>query len=154
MSTYCDTGVLVKSYIFETNSPEAVALLDASGLPLPCSHFHEIEVPNAIRLKRFRKEITPEQESRALRAFQSDRETGRLARPDYDLGDVFLRAATLSAKHSSVLGTRSLDLLHVAAALEAGCEAFVSFDERQRKAAAKEGLEVLPRKSSSIRSIT
>lgn len=154
MSTYCDTGVLVKSYIFESNSPEAVALLETAGTPLLCSHFHEIEIPNAIRLKRFRREITPEQESRALRAFQSDWETGHLARPDYDLADVFLRAATLSAKHSGVLGTRSLDLLHVAAALEAGCEMFVSFDERQRKAAVKEGLKVLPRKSDSVRSMT
>jgi predicted nucleic acid-binding protein len=151
MSTYCDTGVLVKSYIFESNSPEAVALLEAAGASLLCSHFHEIEIPNAIRLKRFRKEITPEQESRALRAFQSDLESGHLTRPDYHLADVFLRAGALSARHSGMLGTRSLDLLHVAAAIESGCETLVSFDERQRQAAAKEGIEVIPQKSSSVR---
>jgi predicted nucleic acid-binding protein len=50
-----------------------------------------------------------------------------------------------------MLGTRSLDLLHVAAAIESGCETLVSFDERQRQAAAKEGIEVIPQKSSSVR---
>ena len=42
------------------------------------------------------------------------------------------------------IGTRSLDLMHVAAAmiLEAGL--FLSFDERQRKAAEAEGLRTEP----------
>jgi len=48
---------------------------------------------------------------------------------DYDRGD---------------LGTRSLDLLHVAAALEARCTTFASFDESQRKCAALARLKVIP----------
>ena len=42
------------------------------------------------------------------------------------------------------LGTRSLDLLHVAAALVLDTKVFFSFDDRQRKAAASEGLKVKP----------
>jgi len=42
------------------------------------------------------------------------------------------------------LGTRSLDLMHAAAALLLGSETFLSFDERQRKAAKSEGLKVKP----------
>ena len=41
-------------------------------------------------------------------------------------------------------GTRSLDLLHVAAAWLIEAKTFFSFDERQRQAAAGEGLEVKP----------
>lgn len=145
MNAYCDTGVIVKSFILETNSAEAIALLDAAGSPLPFSHFHEVEIPNAIRLKRFRGEITSEQEALALRAFQSDVDSRRLARPGYDLAAVFHRAAALSAKYSATLGTRSMDILHVAAALEAGCKEFISFDERQRRLADREKFKVFPR---------
>jgi predicted nucleic acid-binding protein len=146
MNAYADSGLIVKSYVDEENSAEADALLAEVGTPLAYSHFHSLEIPNAIHLKRFRKEITPGQEAAAIRAFQGDIETGRLQRPDYDLGAVFRRAETLSARHSGSLGTRSMDLLHVATALEAGCAKFISFDKRQRKIAAKEGLRVIPRK--------
>jgi len=50
----------------------------------------------------------------------------------------------LSTRHTPTLGTRTLDLLHVAAALELGCTDFLSFDNRQRQAAQAEGLNVLP----------
>jgi predicted nucleic acid-binding protein len=62
----------------------------------------------------------------------------------YDLAAVFMRAERLSAKYSAEIGTRSLDLWHVAAAIEAGCETFVSYDNRQRKAAELSGLHILP----------
>jgi len=144
--TYIDTGILVKGYVKEVNSLEAIAILETAGTPLLFSHIHELEIPNAIRLKRFRGEITKDEEAAAIRDFREDIKTGRLERPDYDLAEVFRRAEKLSAKHSGDLGTRSLDLLHVAAALEADCTAFASFDERQRKCAAFSGLKVTPAK--------
>jgi len=144
MGTYIDTALLVKSFVLEPDSAAAVETIEASGEPLAFSHLHEIEIPNAIRLKRFRGEITRAQEATALRAFEADVAKGRFARPAYDLGSVFTRAAQLSARYSGDLGTRSLDLLHVAAALEAGCTVFASSDERQRQAAALAGLKVIP----------
>jgi predicted nucleic acid-binding protein len=146
MNAYADTGLIVKSYVDEENSAKADAILAEAGTPLAFSHFHAVEIPNAIHLKRFRREITPDQEAAAIRAFQGDIDAGRLQRPDYDLGVVFRRAEALSARYSGSLGTRSMDLLHVATALEAGCAKVISFDERQRKIAAKEGLRVIPRK--------
>jgi len=143
-AAYVDSGLFVKSYIEEPNSKEAETLLRGLGTPFAFSHLHEIEIPNAIRLKRFRGEITRAQETAALRAFAADVDAGRFARPAYDLGAVFIRAEQLSARHSGDIGTRSLDLLHVAAALEAGCTAFASYDERQRKAASLSGLKVIP----------
>ena len=50
--------------------------------------------------------------------------------------------AALSDCYTPRLATRSLDLLHVAAATLLGAKVFYSFDERQRKAAAGEGLKV------------
>lgn len=142
--TYVDSGVFVKTYIEEPNSKEADKILCTIGTPLVFSHFHEIEIPNAIRLKRFRGEITRPQETAALRAYHRDLDSGRLARPEYDLGAVFIQAEKLSSKHSGDIGTRSLDLLHVAAAIESRCASFASFDARQRKCAALAGLKLIP----------
>ena len=141
---YADTGVMVKGYVLEADSEAAVRILDSLGDHLLYSHLHSIEIPNAIRLKRFRGEITKSQENAANRAFLSDIESGVLTPCEYDLGEVFLLAERLSAKHSAILGSRSLDLLHVAAAIEAGATHFASLDARQRKVAGLNGLKLLP----------
>lgn len=146
MSVYIDTGLFVKSYVFEADSPEAIAIIEAAGDPLLFSHLHGVEIPNAIRLKRFRGEISKSQEAAAIRVFRSDVDAGRLVRPDYDLAGVFLRAEQLSARHSADCGSRSLDVWHVAAALECGCTELASFDERQRKIASLSGLNLIPAK--------
>ena len=97
MIGYADTGVMVKGYVLETDSEEAVRILDFLGDHLLYSHLHSIEIPNAIRLKRFRGEISKGQEISANRAFLSDVESAVLTRCEYDLGEVFLRAERLSA---------------------------------------------------------
>ena len=141
---YADTGVMVKGYVLESDSKRAIAIMDSLGEEILYSHLHAIEIPNAIRLKRFRGEITKSQETGATRAFLSDIESGELTRCEYDLAEVFLLAERLSGKHSAIIGSRSLDLLHVAAAIESGATHFASFDDRQRKVATLCGLKVIP----------
>jgi len=143
---YADTSTIVKSYLDEPGSAEADNVLRGLGETLAYTPLHEVEVPNAIYLKHFRGEMTEEQERAVLDELRSDLRRGLLRRPDFlDLRKVFVRAAVLAEKHSRHIGTRSLDLLHVAAALECGSADFVSYDERQRKVAAAEGLRVMPR---------
>ena len=142
--TYVDTALFVKALVLETDSEAAIRILDEIGEPFAYSHLHELEIPNAIRLKRFRGEITKAQETAAIRIFLSDVDAGRFERISYDLAAVFIRAENLSGKYSGEVGSRSLDLWHVAAALESGCTAFVSYDARQRKVAERCGLKVLP----------
>lgn len=144
MTTYVDTALFVKALVLEADSEATIHLLDEIGEPFAYSHLHELEVPNAIRLKRFRGEITKRQETSAIRSFLSDVDAGRFERISYDLAAVFMRAEHLSAKYSCEVGSRSLDLWHVAAALEAGCSTFVSYDARQRSVASRCGLKVLP----------
>jgi len=48
--------------------------------------------------------------------------------------------------------TRSLDLLHVAAARSLGCKVFVSADDRQLAAAKKTGLKTVDIKRTALRS--
>jgi predicted nucleic acid-binding protein len=53
-------------------------------------------------------------------------------------------AERLSAAHTKAEGQRALDILHVSTALHLETKEFLSFDERQRKLAAAEGLAVKP----------
>lgn len=143
---YADTSVIVKSYLAEPGSAEVDSVLGGLGGPLAYTPLHEVEVPNAVYLKRFRGEIGPEQERAVMEALRNDLREGLLRRPDFlDLRRMFVRAAALAEKYAPQFGTRSLDLLHVAAAVECGSADFVSYDLRQRKVAAGEGLRVIPR---------
>ena len=54
----------------------------------------------------------------------------------------YAEAERLSVLHSEKLGTRSLDILHVAAALVLGMPGFLSFDRRQSRLAKAVGLHV------------
>lgn len=51
-------------------------------------------------------------------------------------------AERLSASHAERLGTRSLDILHIAAALVEGSRQFLTFDTRLAKLAKASGLKV------------
>jgi hypothetical protein len=56
----------------------------------------------------------------------------------------FRVASALSKHHSATTGTRSLDILHVAAAKSLRAAEFIAFDRRQRLLATALGLKVAP----------
>ena len=145
MKNYFDSAVLVKAYCLETTSPQALSLIKWATPPLPFTPLHALEIRNALRLKRHRKELTESQLRGALRSLQDDIDSGFLGAQDQDLHEVFAQAESLSAQHTQSSGARSLDILHVAAALVLMTDEFVSFDGRQRSLAVKAGLKVLPR---------
>jgi predicted nucleic acid-binding protein len=144
MRVYFDTSILLKTYLTEPGTPQALGILRATVPPVPFSHLLELEMRTAIRLKHGRQEISVATLRAALRALESDLAAGVLVRPDYDLDSVFRRAEILSAKHATAILARSADIWHVAAALEIGCTAFCSLDGRQRQLAALAKLKLLP----------
>lgn len=94
----------------------------------------ELEVVNALGLRVFRNEITTAQAQSSLSDFEKDLHHGVFqlrGLPD----PVFDRARDLSRQTTAKLGTRTADLVHVAAALELGAEYLFSFDKQQRKLA-------------------
>lgn len=94
--------------------------------------FGELEVINAIQLRVFRKELSASQAESSLRGFENDVRDGILSlRPLPD--QVFARAQQLSKQTTQRLGTRTADLLHVAAALEMQVDYLYTFDQQQRK---------------------
>lgn len=144
MRRYFDTAVLLKLYIREANSDEVVALTEAAPPPLPFTHLHRLEIKNAIYLKTGRNEISSAEAKHGLALLQHDLASGLLHAPQYDLAASFNRAEDLAVRHAAPTLARSLDILHVAIALEIECDHLVSFDNRQRAIAKRAGLKVLP----------
>ncbi len=96
----------------------------------------------AWHLKVFRREIDLATVGQALVDLESDIEAGVWVPPGYDLADVHSRAEILARRHAATLGTRTLDILHVAAAMLVGARTFVTGDRRQASLADAAGLEV------------
>ena len=80
----------------------------------------------------------------AFRQIDEDLRDGLLVHTTIEWTDVFRRADELSEKHAVTEGQRTIDLLHVALAIESGAKTFLSFDQRQRKLAKSAGLKVKP----------
>ena len=105
---------------------------------------HALEVRNAFKLGVFRQLLTVAEAATAWRNLQKDLRSGRLVRTTVNWPSVFRVAARISDQHSAKRGTRSLDILHIAAARTMLIEEFISFDARQRELASAIGLKVAP----------
>lgn len=142
MSTYLDTGVLVKLYCVESDSAKAIEAVTACRLPWIYTAWQELELANALRLKVFRKELTESQRRTAMGRLAEDIASGVLVRTAVEPEVVFRLAETLSSQWTPSIGCRTLDILHVAAAKVIGVRDFVTFDQRQGTLARHAGLKV------------
>ena len=147
MSTYFDSSVLVAVYVTEASSGAARRALRAVP-QAPFTALHELEVRNAFELLIGRGSITRAEGLAIGAQLDEDLDAQRLLRTPLDLERVFEQARDLSRAHSAKALTRSLDLLHVAAALIIPCTRFVSADSRQLAVARGAGLKgVEPRRT-------
>ena len=103
-----------------------------------------MELRNAFNRAVQRQRITAAQRDALWQDVEADIASGFLVLTPVASAALHDSARELSDRYTPTLGTRSLDLLHVAAALLLDAEVFFSFDDRQRKAAASEGLNVKP----------
>ena len=140
MSLYYDSGVLVKLYVREELSDAVARFLAERREAVVINDLHEIEMRNALRLKRFREEIEDEQLAASMVMLSSDLAARRLIRTVVDWQSVFAEAERLSATATIGTGVRTIDLLHVAAAISQGASELVSLDHRQRAAARFAGI--------------
>ena len=142
VSTFFDSSVLAAFYLAEPHS--AAARRAVTRVPVvPYTALHHLEVRNAFRLLVGWKRMTPAQLTAVLSRLEEDVAAGRLARTHVDFDTVLSRAEELSERHSRRLLIRSLDVLHVAAALELSCPRFVTLDTRQSRLAIACGLKTL-----------
>jgi hypothetical protein len=155
MKAYADTNFFTRFYIPNPDLARltriVAAYLKREDEPLPFTPLHRLEFRNAVRLmvhrRRQRGEVnlSPEQARLILRDHERDLdERVFVMHRAIEWTDALRLAERLSATHTESGGFRSLDLLHVGAALSLRCGEFYSFDGAARRIAALAGLKVLP----------
>jgi hypothetical protein len=144
MLAFADTGFLASLYLKESTSAAARAAIQSEPVVLPYTPLVALELRNAFNRAVQRGRITMAQRDALWQDVEADIAGGFLVPTPVASGPLHDKARQLSDRHTPTLGTRTLDLLHVAAALILESKIFFSFDDRQRKAAASEGLKVKP----------
>ena len=144
MVVYADTSFLVSLYGRDASSEVAQRLAAALKGAFAFTSLHRHEARNALRLAIFRKDITPEECETVIAAMDEDERAGVLVNSPVAWAEVFEQAEALSAAHTRKLGTRAMDVLHVAAAAVLGIGEFLTFDTRQKALARKSGMRVRP----------
>lgn len=138
---YVDPSALSRLYIHQAGSREMAAWRAKVSGTLMVTHHGRTEVVNAICRAAFLGQIDEQALAGALADVSSDFAAGHLHQADILWRAALNRATELSEAHTSKLGTRSLDVLHVACAVELKSRYFLTFDIRQRKLAAAVGLK-------------
>ncbi len=143
MKTYYDTGIILKLYTEESGSDLARAFVTVRGKAVFLSSLHAAEVRSALRLKQFRGECEPGHVARAIGNFESDFQAGVLKSLPVDWEMTWQRCQSLSEAHAATTGCRTLDSLHVACALLASSDEFITSDRRQLALGRLVGLQVI-----------
>lgn len=140
---YLDTSSLVALYYPEAKTSKVEAHLRKGRSDLPFTWLHELEFNNSLQLKLFRGEGTEAAVNACLAAIRGDVEAGVFFRAQIAWASLFESALRMSVAYSRRLGTRSLDMLHVAAACFLHPKEFITSDPRQAELAKREGLKVV-----------
>jgi predicted nucleic acid-binding protein len=138
LTVYPDTSFLVSLYLPDAHSRSALRRLK-EGVQLWLTPLHRVECSHAISQHVFRKIMSEPEAHRILALVEEDRKTQpwvEVPVPE----KAFETCARLARDWVPRLGTRTLDTLHVACALELAATVFWTFDERQAKLAAALGL--------------
>ena len=144
MNGYADTSFLLSLYREQSSSRTANDTMRGLSESLPLTALVFLELRNGLNLAQFRGEIDAKTREAAWVHVQQDIRDGILTHVMPATAAVYDKAAELSDRHGSAIGTRTLDVLHVAAAFVLESNRFFSFDVRQRALAEKAGLTVEP----------
>jgi predicted nucleic acid-binding protein len=142
-SVYADPSALLRLYLHERDSAAMNSWRAKTKGSLPITHHGRVEVLNGGCLAAHRGELMPEALADTLASFDEDFTAGLYRQADLLWRATLNRAADLSRIHSPTLGTSTLDVLHVASALELELRNFVTFDRRQQDLARAVGLRVI-----------
>ena len=140
---YLDTSAFLKLYIREAGSEFVHECIVSQDDPLPVWELLQAELINAVRLKTFWGDIDGRQADRLIDLFDQRLRHGQYFTPEIDRTELMNVFRSLSGETPRT-GCRTMDILHVACALQLSPEHFLSFDERQRSLASSAGLSVLP----------
>lgn len=140
---YLDTSALIKLYIRESGSEEVQHWVASQEDPLPVWELQEMELVNALYLKVFWKDISLQDAEEQISLFRDRQKKGHYVYPDFDRLS-WVEMCFKMCRATPELGSRTLDIQHVACACLLTPVAFISYDERQRNLARKMNLPILP----------
>jgi predicted nucleic acid-binding protein len=140
---YVDPSALARLYIHQQGSRQMAAWRSRFHGALAVTHHGRTEVINAICRAAFLRQLPRDGLIEALSDFSSDFASGHLRQAELLWRAALNRASELSERYTPKLGTRSLDVLHVACALEMKFPRFVTFDTRQQQLATSVGLKIV-----------
>ena len=143
MKTYADTSFLFSLYATDSNSNRADAWRRVNSEPLPCTSFHRLELRNALSLALFQQRLSLSEIQAAWREVENDRVAGHLVTRGGLWHRVVAEAELSALNDTPIVGTRTLDVLHVTAARLMGATDFCSFDGRQLALATRLGLNAV-----------
>ncbi len=138
-SLYLDSSALAKFYVTEPESTLVEQFL-RSGVRALCSSLTQAELASVLHRKA--REGTPgESLADIWEAFQRDLATSAFVPVETSADDI--RAAiALVREHGARFLLRTLDAIHLASARNLGADSFLTFDHRQREAAAALGFRL------------
>lgn len=144
MNCCSDTSFLASFYLPDANSTQAAKEHRLARPILLLTPFGELELVNTFESRVFRREAKAAQIRASLSALEADIQLGVIVRKAVPEA-AYTRAIELSRRYTRLLGSRALDILHVAIALELRAEMFFTFDRRQGRLARRAGMIVRPR---------
>jgi len=143
-AAYADTGFIASLYLEESTSPVAERVFSDHGEPLLLSPLVVLELRNAMNFALGRGRIASEQRDAVWRQFEANLSAGTYVVRQIETVEWYEVARGLSDRHTARESARTVDLLHVAAALRLGVREFFTLDRRQGAVAKAEGLTVRP----------
>ncbi len=139
MNVYVDTSFVVSVYLTDDHSAEARQRM-ASRPRCWLTALHRAEWAHAVERHIFQGHLSSHDAQKLYGDFEKDRAGGVWVEVNFpELA--FDVCTQLARRHAARLGSRTLDALHVACALELKAESLWTFDQRQAKLARAEGLK-------------
>ncbi len=136
---YVDTSALIKRYLQETGSDAFDAFCEQAGLDRVICPLGATELTSSLQRRIRLGALTSRQATAVRQRFLADVASGGWRMIDFDV-DVFAKANSLLLTLGAPLAT--LDVLHLACALQHGAPEFATADRQLATAAAKAKLRV------------
>ena len=140
MKLYADTSFLASLYLSDLHSQRAWSAITTRP-QMWLTTLQRAEFTNAVSQHVFRRAITEFEAQTVYDQFERDRASGLWSEVDLP-ESVFHICIDLARRYTPRFGIRTLDILHVASALELRAAQFWTFDHRQAKLAKAVGLKV------------
>ena len=139
MKIYADSSFFVSVYLRDSHSPEVFRRIRTDP-EIWFTPFHRLEFAHALAQNVYRGSLSAADCDALHRSLERDCDAGvwnltGIPQAAFDTG------FALARKYVARLGTRTLDTLHVACALELKADRFWTFDLRQSKLARAAGLK-------------